>query len=128
MQYRVRIMLKTLVPIAMMIWLASDSRYFTTWLAGVWGMVALIGLLQNEKEPSGQPALKMPDDMQFMLAVILIAATCIATNWRAPGPREAIQAVFMISTLDLYRRGFDWCRRTFIGLWSNLRQRLKSFK
>jgi len=128
MTHFLRITIKVLVPIAIVIWLAGDSRYFTTWLTGVWGMIALIGLLQNEIEPSGQPALKIPDGTQFILAVTLIAATCIATNWRAPGTREIIQVGFMIFTVVLYRRGFDRCWRTVVGLWSTFLQRVKSFE
>lgn len=37
-----RLSLKTLGLIATVIWLASDSRYFTTWFAGVWGIIVRV--------------------------------------------------------------------------------------
>lgn len=128
MLYHLRITLKILGLIALTVLLSMDNRYFTTWLTSVWGIIALIGILQYEKDQSGQPALEIPGVTQFILAVFLVAATCITTNWHAPGPRDFVQAGFAIFTVVLYRQGIDWCWRTVIGWLSTLRKNVKSFK
>ena len=128
MTYLLRITLKIFGLIALTVWLSLDDRYFTTWLTSIWGIISLIGLLQNEKDQSGQPALEIPDVTQFILTLVLVAVTFIATNWYKPGPRDVVQAGFAIFTVVLYRQGLDWCRRTVIGWLSSLRKNVRSFK
>ena len=106
-----RLTFKISLSIAMMIWLASDSRYFTLWLVRVWGIIAIIGLFVNDKTPSGQSTLNLPPSLQFILSVVLIMAAFMATNWHMLGQRDIIQAGYVLFTLILYRDGFYWCLR-----------------
>jgi hypothetical protein len=109
--YNLKLAFKILIPIALVILLASDDRNFTLWLVGTWGIIALIGLLINDKTPSGQLTLNIHPALQLLLAIILMVSTIVATNWQTPGQREIIQAGFVLFTLVLYRDGFYWCLR-----------------
>jgi len=104
----------------MVIWLDSDSRYFTPWLVGVWGIIQLIGLLIYERNPSDHPVLSIPASLQFILCVVLLIATCLAINWHDLGQRDVIQAGFVLFTLPFYREGFQWGLRTIRVVFRNV--------
>lgn len=108
MRSQLKIIVITFGVIVMTAWLASDSRYFTPGLAGVWGIIACVGLLQSVKDQEQKPILNISNSLQVMLAVFLIVATAVSTTWNALGQRDMIQGGYLLFTLPVYRRGFTW--------------------
>ena len=116
MRSQLKIIVITFVIAVMTAYLASDSSFFTPGLAGVWGIIACVGLLQSVKDQEQKPILNISNSLQVMLAVVLIVATAISTTWNALGQRDMIQGGYLLFTLPVYRRGFTWYLRRFVSL------------
>jgi drug/metabolite transporter (DMT)-like permease len=107
--------LKTLIPkiggilvLLLGLYMAvADGRYFTPWLAILWGIIGAIALLQTEVR-NGKVQRRLPPVVQFMLVAFLIVAAMIATNWSALGNRDLIQWGYAIFTLPAYGDGLVW--------------------
>ena len=83
--------------------------YMKVWFAILWGIIAIIAVVNIEANSWWEPGrLKLHPTLQLILALILVMATIIATDWNSFTERDSTQAVYAFWTLFLYKEGFRW--------------------
>ena len=98
------------------LYLAFYSRYYTPWLAVVWGIVVAIAILTEETDSwwewEFKNRLSLAPSLQFGLILVLVAATALATNWSQWGLRDEIQWGWVLWTVPVFFvGGLQWAWR-----------------
>ena len=104
------------LDVGVTLYMVFYSRYYTPWLAVVWGIVVAIAILTEEADSwwewEFKNRLRLAPPIQFGLILVLVAATALATNWSQWGLRDDIQWGWVFWTiLAFFVGGLQWAWR-----------------